>query len=233
LSGDDFSNDAASYQALQAEIEQPSAEDMWGAPPEPLPIDQQEYVEGMRQANAGHGQYLEQQRQQQQAPRQPGVRDVEEDPIGHFSDRMAQTETHAMQQHILRGVESSERAARETIADYDEACEHLETSRMRELELAYPDRHPQAQAIAKHYGFRSPSQLRASLLNQDRLRVVDHALRTNQSPAELYYRLALQRGHVSHRGISRAEARQIENLNDEQFDQAWPEIAKRFGAGQE
>jgi hypothetical protein len=104
---------------------------------------------------------------------------------------------------------------------------------MRQLEAAYPDRHPRAQQIAQHYGFASPSQLRQALLTQDKVSVIQQAVRSGQDPASLYYRLAQQFGYESKRGISRRESAQIDRLNDEQFDRAWPEIAKRFGAGQE
>jgi hypothetical protein len=232
MSGDDFSGDAAQYAELAQEMAQPSTEDMWGAPPEELPLDQAEYEQGVRQANDGHAQFLEQRRQerQQQAqqPRQE-IPSTEEDPIGHFSHRMAQMEWHAGQKHFVDAVEHSERQARELISDYDEACEHLETGRMRELEMQYPDNHPQAKAIARHYGYPSPAHLRAACLNADRVNIVKHAMQTGQSPAQLYYKIAIMRGFQARPAINRHESRQMDRLyeeNPEAWDRAFDQLAK-------
>jgi hypothetical protein len=238
MSGDDFSGDAAQYAALQEEMSQPSSEDMWGAVPEELPLDDAEYQEGMRQANAQHPQYLQEQArarqqqaeaaQQQQQQQQSEDYRMNEDPIGYFQAKMQGMQNHLTQDRFVGVVERSERQAREQWSDYDEACEHLERGRLAELERAYPDAHPKAAQLARHYGFQNPAQLRAALLNRDRVHVAATALQRGQSPAELYYALARQRGWAGKPAINKAEAAHMTRLADENpeaFDKAWDKLA--------
>lgn len=150
------------------------------------------------------------QEQQQEAPKIPSI---EEDPIGHFTGQMAlmqrtidelrngntqtqqQFEQSQQQQAFVNAVAQSEVAIRATTPDYDAACQHLEAGRVAELEAIYGDDNPQAMAMARHYGMPSVAHLRAAILNQDRITVAQQALMLGQSPAQLYYNLAKQRGY--------------------------------------
>ena len=160
-------------------------------------------------------QNLRSQRQQpeQQEPEAPKLPSVDEDPIGHFTGQLAQMqrtiqelqnggqqtrqqfEQSQQQQAFVSAVAQSEQAMRAAAPDYDAACEFLETGRVAELEAIYGDDNPQAAAMARHYGLPSVAHLRAAILNQDRITVAQQALMLGQSPAQLYYNLAKQRGY--------------------------------------
>lgn len=79
--------------------------------------------------------------------------------------------------------------------DYDDATAFLEQGRIRELELTFPDKSPQAHLTARQHGFRTPAELRAAILNQDRIGVARQALQLGVSPARFYYDLAKSRGY--------------------------------------
>lgn len=156
-------------------------------------------IENLR---AGRGQ------QTQEQPKQPTV---EEDPIGFFQAELAkrdeviaelqsgtkqtseQMEAARQEQAFWGTVERSEVEIRKTTPDYDDACRHLEEGRMAELQVILPDDSPQAQAYAAQFKL-TPAQLRAHMLNQDRISVAQQALQLGMSPAQLYYGLAKQRG---------------------------------------
>jgi hypothetical protein len=148
----------------------------------------------------------------------PKLPEVQEDPIGHFQGRIAQLEaalqyshqqggqqTQQIQQHLQEQAMWQSVAASETEirtpgnpahkADYDDACQHLEGARVRQLDRMYPDSAPQVQAMARQQGFATPAEFKLSLLNQDRRNVATHALQQGMSPAQLYYELALDSGY--------------------------------------
>lgn len=147
----------------------------------------------------------------------PKVPDVQEDPIGHFNAKIAQMEaelreakqgsqqtTEELQaqryeQQLWGTVQQFEADIRDPKsanhkADYDAACEHLEATRIKQLDLMYPDSSPQVQQMAAQYGL-TPQQFKLHMLNQDRRSVAVHALQTGISPAQLYYELAQGSGY--------------------------------------
>jgi hypothetical protein len=151
-----------------------------------------------------------------------------EDPIGYFRGQLGAVQNHLGQDRFWRGVEQSEKQAREEISDYSAACEHLERGRMAELERAYPD-NATVHRAAQQMGLPSASHLRAAMLNQDRIAVAQLAMQQGQSPAALYYQLAQQRGHKSQRAINKREAAIMEKLyvqDPKAFDRAWDEMAR-------
>lgn len=156
---------------------------------------------------------------QEAEPDKPKLPVVEEDPIGHFNARMAQLEaalqqthqggqqqTQQIQAHLQEQAMWGAVTAAETEirtpgtaahkADYDDACRHLETSRVRQLDRMYPSDSAQVQEMARQMGFANPNEYKLSLLNQDRRAVAVHALQTGVSPAQLYYDLALDSGYA-------------------------------------
>lgn len=143
----------------------------------------------------------------------PKVPDVNEDPIGFFTHKLAEQErvieelrngTRATTEQVQRQqaehrfwtvVERSEIEARNQFHDYDEAVKHLEQGRVTELEILLPDESPAAQQAAAQSGFQSVAELRAHTLDMDRIAVAQQALHMNRSPAALYYELAHKRGY--------------------------------------
>ena len=145
---------------------------------------------------------------------QPEVKQptVEEDPIGYFNGKIAhfqaelaklqqgsqqstqQVQAQLQEQQFWGTVERSEIELRKAKPDYDDACRHLETGRVKELARMLPDSSPQAQAMAQQGGFGSVADLRAAMLNRDRIAVAQQAMMLGKSPAELYYELAQERG---------------------------------------
>jgi hypothetical protein len=160
-------------------------------------------------------------RRQPQEPEkkaEPQLPDVLADPIGHFQGRIAQLEAlltktqeggqqdsqqikaHLQEQAMWTAVQASEADIRDPRsashkADYDEACQHLESARIRQLDRMYPSTSPQVAALARQHGFANPNEYKLHLLNQDRTAVAVHALQTGMSPAQLYYELAVDSGY--------------------------------------
>jgi hypothetical protein len=160
---------------------------------------------------------------QRAEPEPVKIPDVNEDPIGHFTatvaalqneikqlrDGTSQTQQQLQQQtaeqQFWGAVQRSEEEMRRTVpmltvegkqvSDYDLACQHLEATRVQELELMLPDDSPAAQAYAQRLGLKTPAQARMAMLNQDRLAVAQQAMQLGISAADLYYRLAKQRGY--------------------------------------
>lgn len=99
------------------------------------------------------------------------------------------------QRAFWNAVVQSESEIRRTAPDYDEATAHLEAGRVAELRAIYADDNPAAIALANQYGLHSVEELRAAILNQDRIAVAQQALSLGMSPAQLYYNLAKQRGY--------------------------------------
>src|SRR5690606_9640629 len=77
----------------------------------------------------------------------------------------------------------SEQEIRLKVPDYDEATSFLEQSRIAELEFMVPD-DERGRALAQQYGFQTPADLRAAMLNQDRIAVAQQALMLGMSPAQ-------------------------------------------------
>lgn len=143
---------------------------------------------------------------------QPKVPTLDEDPIGFFTHKLAEqervieelrngskqtVEQFQRAQHEQRfwgEVQRSEQEMRSANPDYDPAVTFLEESRVKELELMIPDT---AQAYAEQQGYNSPADLRAAVLNNDRITIARQALQMGVSPAELYYKIAHQRGYQS------------------------------------
>lgn len=158
------------------------------------------------------------QQEQAKEPEQPALPDVQADPIGHFQGRIAQLEealrhtyqggqqqtqqiqAHLQEQAMWSTVQASEVEIRDPKstshkADYDDACQHLEGGRVRQLDAMYPSDSPQVQAMARQQGFQDANQFKLHLLNQDRRSVAAHALQMGISPAQLYYDLAVRGGY--------------------------------------
>lgn len=173
-----------------------------------------QFMRIVEDARAGRGQPKE----TEKAAETPQLPDVQADPIGHFTGRIAQLEEtlrqanqggqqdsqqirqHLQEQALWTTVQASEADIRDAKsashkADYDDACRHLETSRVRQLDRMYPSDSPQVLAVARQLGFPDAVQYKLSLLNQDRRAVAEHALQTGISPAQLYYDLALDSGY--------------------------------------
>ncbi|SDP41559.1 hypothetical protein SAMN04488061_2911 [Filomicrobium insigne] len=124
-----------------------------------------------------------------------GIPDVAEDPIGHFQAKFQALENQQQQQQFWGTVIESEKAIRETTPDYDDACQHLESSRVRELERSLPDDDARSWVAARQAGFNTPADLRRAQLDQDRVGVAQLAIQRGMSPAQLYYELAADRGY--------------------------------------
>lgn len=170
----------------------------------------------MAERAANMDQLLRQLRQPGQAQQQPQadqIPDINTDPVGHFQAKSAalerqieelkagsqktaeQIEQQQVSQRFWSHVTQSEAQMRQQAPDYDAAVGHLEQARVAELEVMFPDDHPQAIQMAVQQGLGSVAELRAAVLNQDRIAVATQALQMGMSPAELYYRLAHQRGY--------------------------------------
>lgn len=144
--------------------------------------------------------------------------EVTEDPIGHFTGRIAQLEAqlaeankgvqatteeqraYQQQQAMWQQVARSEQDIRDPKSashkpDYDDACAHLEGQRIKQLNRMYPDESPYAANFAQQQGFRSVQDLKLAILNQDRQSVAIQALQMGMSPAVLYYELAQESGY--------------------------------------
>ena len=162
-------------------------------------------------------QLIKQLRESRQQPKQEPQEEIkqpslEEDPIGYFQAELAKRDkiieelktsvtqkvekTHAQleEQQFWNTVIRSEQEIRLKVPDYDEATSFLEQSRIAELEFMVPD-DDRGLALAQQYGFRTPAELRAAMLNQDRIAVAQQALMLGVSPAQFYYDLAKRRGY--------------------------------------
>jgi hypothetical protein len=200
--------------------------DLWGGNLEQPPLDQQQVDQGVRQQNAQHAAAI-QHASQQQSPN-PNYVDVEDDPIGHFQQRIGVMEgalaAHSVGQQFWTAVDHSEAQAKAEISDYEDAIRHLETNRWNELVRTFPD------AALRAQGYTDPNQVRMAMLNQDRIAVARHAMQQGVSPAAFYYDLACSRGYQSTRGPTRDETRQLMHLADRDpatFDKAWDWMARK------
>lgn len=163
-------------------------------------------------------QLIQQLRESRQQPKQepqadqPKPPSLEEDPIGYFkweneqlrkqieeikagsTKSVEEVQAQLQEQQFWNTVIRSEQEIRLKVPDYDEATEFLERSRIAELEFMVPD-DDRGLALAQQYGFRTPAELRAAMLNQDRIAVAQQALTLGMSPAQFYYDLAKRRGY--------------------------------------
>lgn len=171
----------------------------------------------------GITQLIERLRSGREQPQEIKTPTVDEDPIGYFQAELAkrdqviqqlqqgtqknveQVQAQQQEQAFWGAVERSEIEIRKTATDYDAACQHLEAGRVAELQVMLPDDSPQAQAYAAQFKA-TPAQLRAHLLNQDRIAVAQQALQLGMSPAQLYYSLAKQRGFKAAAGAKNGAA---------------------------
>src|SRR5262245_13703095 len=237
MSGDDFAADAQQYAALEQEMSSdyynegadpiidPVMDLMGGNLPE-TPLDQQQVDAGYRQQNERHAAALQQrqapqyqeQQQQQERPVDLGFPSAEDDPIGHFQQRMAFLEnamgTYAVGHQHLQGqqqfwntvLESEKKARQECGDEYDQAGMHMEKARQAELKQTFPD------AVLRAQGYTDPAGVRREMLNRDRVAVAQRAIQMGMSPAQLYYDLAVSRGYQGTRGPTKSEARWLLNL---------------------
>lgn len=177
------------------------------------------------------------QRAGQPQAEQPKVPTLDEDPIGFFQHKLAEqervieelrngskqtVEQFQRAQHEQRfwgEVQRSEQEMRSANPDYDPAVSFLEESRVKELELMIPDT---AQAYAEQQGYNSPADLRAAVLNNDRITIARQALQMGVSPAELYYKIAHQRGY-------KAQAPAVPQISRKATAQATPITATKAG----
>lgn len=162
-------------------------------------------------------QLIQQMRESRQQPKQeaeePKPPSLEEDPIGYFkweneqlrkqveeiktgsTKSVEQVQAQLEEQRFWDTVIRSEQEIRTTAPDYDDATTFLENSRVAELEYMVPD-DQHGQALAQQYGYQTPAQLRAAMLNQDRIAVAKQAMQLGKSPAQFYYELAKRRGYT-------------------------------------
>lgn len=155
---------------------------------------------------------MQSQTRNDQQPQTPQTPDINEDPIGYFQAKVTalesqlaekdkaigqtreQFEAEQQRRQFWGAVQRAENEFKARMPDYDDATTHLEAARIRELEIMFPDDSEQAYAIAQQAGLRTPADLRIATLNQDRTSVARQAFQLGMNPAELYYKLALQRG---------------------------------------
>lgn len=155
----------------------------------------------------------QQQPAKQPEPPAPKIPDINEDPIGHFQAKVAALESQLAEAATAQGqtreqiaaeqvqrqfwghVQRAEQEFSAKTPEYDAAVGFLEQSRVAELEFMFPDTVEQSWQIASQAGYRSPAEMRAAQLNQDRTAVAQQALRLGVNPAEMYYNLALRRGY--------------------------------------
>ncbi len=161
-------------------------------------------------------QLIQQLRESRQQPKQeadaPKPPSLDEDPIGYFkweneqlrkqideiktgsTKSVEQVQAQLQEQQFWNTVIRSEQEIRLKVPDYDDATSFLEQSRIAELEFMVPD-DDRGRALAQQYGFQTPAELRAAMLNQDRIAVAQQALTLGMSPAQFYYDLAKRRGY--------------------------------------
>jgi hypothetical protein len=149
-----------------------------------------------------------------ETPKTPVIPDINEDPIGHFQAKLAAQEaelaelrgtTTKTQQQIAAERQHQqfwgEISAQETefkarTPDYTEATTFLETARMKELQIMFPDDAPGAIQLAQDNKLGSVEELRWAMLNADRISIAQQAKRVGVNAGQLYYNLAQHRGYA-------------------------------------
>jgi hypothetical protein len=110
----------------------------------------------------------------------------------------------------------------------ESTCEHHEKNRMKELASAYPDKDPEALAIAQQNGLKTPAQLREAIVDMERVEIVGRALREGECPARRYYRPAHEGGYEPHPKHLRQEAERMDRFAEqdpEKYDEEWERLA--------
>lgn len=151
---------------------------------------------------------------QPEAPKAPAIPDLDQDPIGHFQAKMAaleqqlaeakgtaaktQEQMTAEREHrqFWDAISTQEAEFKAKTPDYGDATTFLETARMRELAIMFPDDAPGAQQLARENNMESVDQLRWAMLNADRISIAQQARRVGVNAGQLYYSLAQQRGYA-------------------------------------
>lgn len=145
-----------------------------------------------------------QQAQQQTAEPEPTL---ETDPAGFFQRKLAEQERmindlrtqstrsaeEVQQAQFWSYVDRAESAMRASNPDYAPAVSAMEQARMAELSVMVPD---EAVEFAQQHGYETPADLRAAILNRDRVSIAQQALAMRRNPAELYFEIAKHRGFV-------------------------------------
>ncbi len=149
-----------------------------------------------------------------QEPAAPVIPDINEDPIGHFQAKTALLEkqlaelhgtTSKTQEQVQRerehrafwdSIGTQEAEFKAKTPDYSDATTFLETARMRELQIMFPDDAPGAMQLARENNLESVEQLRWAMLNADRISIAQQAQRVGVNAGQLYYNLAQQRGYA-------------------------------------
>ena len=228
-------DDAAADKSAAASSAEPEKADAGEPAPKPAPTELDNLKTALKEAREAHKaeqartdailaalREAKDRRGQQQGEAEktaaPKLPEVQEDPIGHFTGRIAQLEDALRQsqlggqqqtQHIQAqlqeqqmwgAVAQAEADIRDPKnpnhkADYDDACNHLITTRARQLDRMYPNNSPQVIAAARQAGFQSPTEYKQALLNQDGRGLIVHALQQGISPAALLYDLAMDAGY--------------------------------------
>jgi hypothetical protein len=170
-------------------------------------------LQALREAKERRGQ------QQEQKPAEaPQLPDVQSDPIGHFTGRIAQLEQalqyayqggqqqtqqiteHLQEQAMWGTIQASEAAIRDPKspdhkADYDDAVAHLIGVRARQLDEFYPNESPAVIAAARQAGFGTALEYKQALLQNEARSLAQTALQNGSKPALMFYNLALTSGY--------------------------------------
>jgi hypothetical protein len=149
-----------------------------------------------------------------EAPKAPVIPDINEDPIGHFQAKTAlleqqlaevrgtttktQEQIAAERQHnqFWGEISAQESEFKARTPDYTEATTFLETARMKELQIMFPDDAPGAIQLAQENKLGSVEELRWAMLNADRISIAQQAKRVGVNAGQLYYNLAQHRGYA-------------------------------------
>lgn len=177
------------------------------AEPEPpqTPVVQQPnaeaYLEQLRQFEKERADSMEKQLKEMQdklaALTMPQAPDVEKDPLGHLLheiktmrekveamqqgevQKTQQTQTERMQQQFIQSVHASIEEFSKTNTDYQQAYQHLRTSRLSDLTSS---------------GY-SNSEANA-MLNQEEFNISLRAVQSGKNPAEIAYNMAKRYGYA-------------------------------------
>ena len=237
LTAEQVEADNAQYAALAAELAEPDADIPSSEPtsrdaPDDTRTDvqppdedaerQQRIADAALQANQWMQQLAERDLSRSEPP------SVQDDPLGyvqHLGQQLQSVVAQNQQRQFAQAVQASEELIRQSTPDYDSACQHLEAIRMAQLEMLYGDDNPQAHVLARHLlgPNATPADLRTANLNQDRVQLAQMALSRGQSPAQLYYDLAVKSGFRSSSQALEATQRGLRASSNH----AKPESARR------
>jgi hypothetical protein len=207
-----------------------------GIAPE-TPLDEPQTPQAETYDPAEHGRPEDQRPAQQYQPQQrhdPGIPDVEEDPIAHFDTRQSRLEQHATLRDWEHAIKEADRHGREELPDFDDAVEHLLGSRVQELNAAYPDNSQHAHAQARHMGFPSPAHMKQAMLQNSIMATVAAAAQQGIPTSMMAYRMATERGYRPKAAATRTQKRQLsaalerahQRGSDKDFDAGWNHYAR-------